>query len=117
MRGPEDLILIKTTLSSIISLDRERIVEDPAWAAIADNVDLNDPEQKEQALFAYVRQYIHRGNEKLFDSVFMPSTNGPSDLRVESMEVIETEKVQAREETITNGNINSSGTSAGCGNE
>ena len=59
MRGPEDLILVKCLSASTISLDLERIVEDPAWAAIADNVDLNDPEQREQALFAYVRQYIH----------------------------------------------------------
>jgi len=104
MRGPEDLILIDVYLKSTVSLDRERIVEDPAWAAIADNVDLNDPEQREQALFRYLAQYISRGNEKLFDSVFMPSTNGPADLTI------------IRMEDVTHGNSNSSGASAGCGN-
>jgi hypothetical protein len=86
MRGPEDLILIKATLSSIISLDRERITEDPAWAAIADNVDLNDPEQVEQALYLYLTSYIHR--QQLFgEQIFMPSTNGPVDIEVIKMEV------------------------------
>lgn len=88
MRGPEDLILIKVSLSSTISLDRERIIEDPQWAAIADRIDLNNTEQREQALFEYLARYINRGNEKLFDSVFMPSTNGPSDLNIEKMEVV-----------------------------
>lgn len=84
MRSQEDLIQVKVTLNATISLDRERIIEDPAWAAIADNVDLNDPEQREQALFLYLAGYINR--EQLFDSVFMPSTNGPADIRVEKME-------------------------------
>jgi hypothetical protein len=86
MRGPEDLITIRVTLSATISLDRERIVEDPAWASIADNVDLEDPEQKDQALFQYLASYIRR--EQLFDSVFMPSTNGPSDLVLENLEEV-----------------------------
>lgn len=88
MRGMEDLLLIRVTLSSTISLDRERITEDPQWAVIADNIDLSDQKQLEQALFAYLARYINRGNEKLFDSVFMPSTNGPSDLTIEKMEIV-----------------------------
>lgn len=86
MRSPEDLIRVRAKLSTVISLDRERIVEDPAWAAIADNIDLNDSEQVEQALFLYLTSYIQR--EQIFggNSVFMPSTNGPADIAVEHME-------------------------------
>lgn len=100
MRTPEDLILVKVTLSALVSLDLERITEDPRWAQIADNVNLNDPEQREQALFQYLGSYISREREQLFDSVFMPATNGPADLTVEKME------------DVTNGNSTSS-TSAG----
>ncbi len=86
MRTPEDLILIDVTLKARVSLDLERIVEDPRWASIAHKVDLNDPEQREQALFQYLGSYINREHEQLFDTVFMPATNGPSDLIVEKME-------------------------------
>lgn len=86
MRTPEDLILVKVTLSALVSLDLERIIEDPRWATVADNVDLNDPEQREQALFQYLGSYIGREREQLFDTVFMPATNGPADLTVEKME-------------------------------
>lgn len=96
MRGPEDLIRIKVMMEAIVDLDRERIVEDPAWAAIADNIDLNDPEQREQALFVYLGLYIRREQKKLFDSVFMPSTNGPADMTIKDME------------DVTNGNGNHS---------
>lgn len=98
MRSPEDLIKVKVVMSSTLSLDLERIVEDPAWAAIADNLDLNDTEQREQALFTYLRYYIHR--QQLFgEQIFMPSTNGPADMQVEQME------------DVSNGNGNSNDTS------
>lgn len=86
MRTLEDKILVRVKMSSLISLDLERIVEDPVWASIADNVDLNDPEQREQALFNYLGSYIRR--HQLFGgcNVFMPSTNGPSDIEIIEME-------------------------------
>lgn len=86
MRGPEDLLTIQVIMKATVSLDRERVIEDPAWAAIADNIDLNDPEQREQALFLYLRGYINR--EQLFSTRFMPSTNGPSNIETVNMEDI-----------------------------
>ena len=95
MRGAEDLIQVDVVLVSRISLDRERIVEDPVWAGIVSNLDLNDPNQLNQALELYVRSYIQR--QQLFGGVevFMPSTNGPADIALDKMEVV-------------NGNANSS---------
>lgn len=86
MRSPEDLIKIRVAMLSTISLDRERIIEDPVWASIADNLDLNNPGQVEQALYLYLESYIHR--QQLFggNNVFMPSTNGPADIEVINME-------------------------------
>ena len=85
MRTSEDLITVRVIMVSNVSLDRERITEDPAWAAIADKVDLNDSEQVEQALYLYLEGYIHR--QQLFgEQIFMPSTNGPSDIQVIHME-------------------------------
>lgn len=130
MRGPEDLVRVKVTLSSIVSLDRERIVEDPAWAAIADNVDLNDPEQVEKALAKYLNSYLQR--QMLFggQDVFMPSTNGPASLEMISAETIQPEKEvgiakQANSNTDStvirmeeiHGNSNGSRTSTGSGNQ
>jgi hypothetical protein len=88
MRTPEDLIKVRVMMFSDVDLDRERIIEDPAWAEIADKIDLNDPEQVEQALYLYLGGYIHR--QQLFggSSVFMPSTNGPANITVINMEDI-----------------------------
>jgi len=80
MRCPEDLIQVRVLLGSTISLDRERIVNDPAWAAIADKLDLTNSEELERALHLYLSSYLRR--EELFDSVFMPSTNGPASVEV-----------------------------------
>lgn len=85
MRTPEDLIKVRVALVADVSLDRERITEDPAWASIADKIDLNNPGQVEQALYLYLESYIHR--QQLFgEQIFMPSTNGPADIRVTHME-------------------------------
>ena len=85
-RGPEDIFEVEVLLASRISLDRERVVEDPAWAAIADNFDLSDPEQVDKALYLYLQQYIQR--QQLFGGqvVFMPATNGPADIRLVRMD-------------------------------
>jgi hypothetical protein len=87
MRTQEDLILVRVNMTALVSLDLERITEDPAWAAIADNVNLSDSDQREQALFNYLASYIQR--HQLFGgSVFMPATNGPSDINIINMEEI-----------------------------
>ncbi len=85
MRGPEDLIKVRVTMETILSLDRERIIEDPLWAN-SESYDLNDPEQVERALFLYLASYVRR--EQLFGGheIFMPSTNGPSNIEIIKME-------------------------------
>lgn len=92
MRGPEDLIQVYVTLMSHISLDRERITEDPVWASISDGKDLSDPEQLNQAMRQYLESYIQR--QQLFggETVFMPSTNGPADLMLADMEIVKEEE-------------------------
>ena len=87
MRVPEDLIKIRVIMEATISLDRERIIEDPIWSN-AESYDLTDPEQLQRALFLYLATYIRR--EQLFGGpdIFMPSTNGPSTINVISMEKI-----------------------------
>lgn len=87
MRSPEDLVQIKVSLYSIISLDMERIEMDPAWIEVCQRVDLEDPEQVKQALFQYLGLYISR--EELFDNRFMPATNGPANVIITDMELID----------------------------
>lgn len=90
MRNSDDLIKLRAELTATISLDRERVIEDPVWASIADTINLEDPEQLEQALFAYLRSYINR--QQLFgECIFMPSNNGPGDIQVRSIEEIKDE--------------------------
>lgn len=85
-RGPEDIFEVEVLLASRISLDRERVTEDPAWATIADNFDLSDPKQVDKALYLYLQQYLQR--QQLFggQAVFMPATNGPADIRLVRMD-------------------------------
>lgn len=86
MKSPEDLVQVKVSLYSIISLDKERIETDPAWAEVCSRFDFDDPEQVKQALFQYLGLYISR--EELFDYRFMPATNGPSAILITDMEII-----------------------------
>lgn len=87
MRTQEDLIEIEVMMRSKVSLDRERIIEDPQWASIADKVNLDDPYELKQALFSYLGSYISR--QQIFggESIFMPSTNGPANIRIVNMEI------------------------------
>jgi hypothetical protein len=95
MRDMNDLIAIKIKLQGTVSLDLERVEEDnPRWENIAHKYNLGDPEQRKQALFEYLASYL--SGERLFDSSFMPSTNGPADLFILDME------------DVTNGNGTSS---------
>lgn len=86
MRSPDDLIRLRVTTYALVDLDRERVEEDPAWDEVSKNFDLEDPEQSKQALFRYLGFYINR--EQLFDSKFMPATNGPADIFITNMEII-----------------------------
>lgn len=95
MRDMNDLALIRVTVTGTVSLDLERVESDnPRWETISHKYDLGDPEQKKQALFEYLASYL--SGERLFDSSFMPSTNGPADLFITDME------------EVTNGNANGS---------
>ena len=95
MRDMNDLIEVKVQLQGVVSLDLERVEEDnPRWETISHKYDLGDPEQRKQALFEYLASYL--AGERLFDSSFMPSTNGPADIFVLQME------------DVTNGNANGS---------
>lgn len=87
MRSPDDLIRLRVSTYTLVDLDRERIESDPAWDEVSKNFDLEDPDQNKQALFRYLGFYINR--EQLFDSKFMPATNGPSDIFITNMELIE----------------------------
>lgn len=87
MRSPEDLIRLRVSIYSLVDLDRERIESDPAWEEVSKHFDLTDPEQSKQALFRYLGFYVNR--EQLFDSKFMPATNGPSDLFITDMTMID----------------------------
>lgn len=86
MRTPEDHIKIKLTAYSVFDLDWERIETDPGWIMVSSKFDIDNPEEKKQALFLYLGYYIAR--EQLFDSQFVPCTNGPADLHILDMEVV-----------------------------
>lgn len=96
MRTKEDLVRIMVSSYSIIDLDWERIEEDPEWSMVSSAFDLNDQEQKMQALFRYLGNYVSR--DQLFKATFMPSTNGPANLIITDME------------DVTNGYRNNNGT-------
>jgi hypothetical protein len=84
MRTLDDLVQIRFQLHSTISLDWERIELDPDWIMISSEFDLSDQEQLEQALFRYIASYISR--QQIL--THMPSTNGPGDLYVLNMEIV-----------------------------
>lgn len=87
MRSPDDLIRVRVTMYSPIYLDKERIESDPRWEEVSRHFDFSQPGQKEQALYQYLGLYINR--EQLFDSRFMPASNGPADIFITDMELIE----------------------------
>jgi hypothetical protein len=70
-RGPEDLLYLTLDLSAGISLDMERIEEDPIYHQTV----AMEPD-KELALQAYLEHYLIR--DRLLRE--MPSTNGPGHL-------------------------------------
>lgn len=78
MRGPEDRILVRLTMSTIADLDLERIQEDPIWEMI----NVSSPDEN-TAVQRYIAEYLR--NILLFTN--MPCTNGPSSITVEKAEV------------------------------
>jgi hypothetical protein len=78
-RTDEDIFEVIGTLSFRLSLDWERIENDPVWRQY-----LMVSESPEAALEAYVEHYITR--DRLVRE--MPSTNGPGQLALQYMERI-----------------------------
>jgi hypothetical protein len=88
MRHPSDRIMVNVSLLAIADLDLERIEEDPVWEMIR----VNAPDQ-ETALGSYIAHYLR--NVLLFTN--MPSTNGPSSVFIEKVEVANgTEQVEGQ---------------------
>ena len=86
MRSEDDIVQVKMTLAASISLDMQRIEEDDpvAWEQASSGMNLNDTEEKKQALFRYLGLYIAR--ELLLTKC--PSTNGPGEIWPMDMEVV-----------------------------
>lgn len=82
MRNDQDIIQVDLLLFGSLSLDMERMEQDPNWRTIAAQYDL--PLEIERAVFEYITHYVRR--EKLLRD--MPSTNGPGDLQLRQMEVV-----------------------------
>lgn len=80
MRSEQDRLLVRLTLEAVADLDMERIENDPVWESL-----LVQSPDRETALKSYVRNYLLRQDVLLFTN--MPSTNGPSVLVIQDMEV------------------------------
>ena len=83
MRDDKDILEVKLQLSSMLSLDWERIEQDPTWINVSAGIDLSVPEERDMALRRYISAYL--GNEKLFRNC--PSTNGPASIWALGMEI------------------------------
>lgn len=83
MRSEEDIVEVRIEMSSLLSLDWERIENDPIWIQIGNDCNLSDPAQRHQALLRYIGAYI--GLEKFFRDC--PSTNGPASVWAHNMEI------------------------------
>ena len=77
MRNLEDIKLVKFHLQGAVSLDIERIVEDPVFIQVTGNT-------LEDKLNNYIKHYLT--NETLLSNV--PSSNGPADIHVIETEVV-----------------------------
>ena len=76
MRTRHDLKILQFKLICGVTLDMERVEDDPAWAMASRNYDVADPMQMDAALVIYLQHYLAK--EGLLAE--MPSTNGPADV-------------------------------------
>ncbi len=76
MRTRDDLIAVRFEISCSVTLDIERIQEDPVWDSVCLYHDITQPEQLAKALQVYVRHYLQR--ESILAE--MPSTCGPANM-------------------------------------
>ena len=76
MRSREDLKAVRFEMVGGITLDIQRVEQDPAWSMASRFYDLEDTQQFDAALVEYVKHYLSK--ESLLAE--MPSTNGPADI-------------------------------------
>ena len=76
MRNQDDILIVRFDVSGSVSLDMERVEQDPVWMDIARQADITTEPSRTNALLAYVNIYLSRST--LLED--MPSTNGPADL-------------------------------------
>lgn len=86
-RSEDDLFDLHLTLSGLVSLDRERIEQDPVFRTILSMYEVPSTDEGRetvwaQALQEYLTHYIIR--ERFLRDV--PSTNGPGTLRIDDMQ-------------------------------
>ena len=84
MRTEDDIVLIKMNLYATAIIDLERVEQDPVWLAISSKYDFTISSELKQAIQEYVSAYISRE----FILTECPSTNGPGEPRVITMEVL-----------------------------
>ena len=76
MRNRNDLKSVRFSLLCGVTLDMERVEQDPAWGMAGRHYDLDDPQQFDAAVVEYLKHYL--GAESILSE--MPSTNGPADV-------------------------------------
>src|ERR1035438_10442539 len=76
MRTRNDLKILRFSLICGVTLDMERVANDPAWVMASRHFDTEDPLQMDAALVEYLKHYLAK--EVMLTE--MPSTNGPADV-------------------------------------
>ena len=76
MRTRNDLKILRFSLICGVTLDMERVENDPAWVMASRHFDIEDPLQMDAALVEYLKHYLAK--EVMLTE--MPSTNGPADV-------------------------------------
>jgi hypothetical protein len=77
MKTMDDLRTVRFSIQCGITLDRERLEEDPVWKQFTWRHDVNTESGLCEALTAYLRYYLQRDTSLLAE---MPATNGPADV-------------------------------------
>lgn len=85
MRSEEDILQFRVKMLCGVSLDMERIEEDPQWEFLTRALDMSNAEIKKAAVETYLAKYISQ--EILLTN--MPSTNGPASLYGTEIEWVE----------------------------
>jgi hypothetical protein len=80
-RSEEDILELSFQLEAHVTLDIERVINDPIWRLICLQSGLEDTEYHPELLVDYLNHYIIR-DKALTD---MPATNGPAELRLLGM--------------------------------